>query len=204
MKKILCFGDSNTFGYNPKNGLRYSVDIRWTGILQKECSDSYTVIEAGCNNRTCFRYNPQGEFYTGNMILPKYLEDKPDVVVLALGSNDLQRQYRTSLLELEYGIETLVKITQKYSPEAKIVILAPSPIGDEVLVAKIFAFLFDEVSIQKSKELPLIYQRVAKKLNCYFVDLSLFAKVSQIDGLHYEEDAHILIAKNLYSLINSF
>ncbi len=34
MKNILCFGDSNTYGYNPENGGRYDDASRWTGILQ--------------------------------------------------------------------------------------------------------------------------------------------------------------------------
>lgn len=35
MTTILCYGDSNTYGYNPVNGLRYPKDVRWTGVLQK-------------------------------------------------------------------------------------------------------------------------------------------------------------------------
>lgn len=34
MKKILCYGDSNTFGYNPANGLRFDENNRWSGILK--------------------------------------------------------------------------------------------------------------------------------------------------------------------------
>ena len=34
MKNILCFGDSNTWGYDPVTGSRYAYDVRWTGRLQ--------------------------------------------------------------------------------------------------------------------------------------------------------------------------
>ena len=34
MKKILCYGDSNTFGYNPYDASRYNEHTRWTAILQ--------------------------------------------------------------------------------------------------------------------------------------------------------------------------
>lgn len=47
-KIILCYGDSNTYGYNPLNGLRYSKDIRWTGCLQKLLGEEYSIIEEGC------------------------------------------------------------------------------------------------------------------------------------------------------------
>lgn len=36
MKTIVCYGDSNTYGYNPENGFRYEYEERWTTILQKE------------------------------------------------------------------------------------------------------------------------------------------------------------------------
>lgn len=52
-KRILCFGDSNTWGYIPgTNYDRYSVDVRWTGILQEKLGRDYEVIEDGVNSRT--------------------------------------------------------------------------------------------------------------------------------------------------------
>ena len=52
MTTILCYGDSNTYGYNPVNGLRYPKEVRWTGVLQKMLGEEYAVIEEGCNGRT--------------------------------------------------------------------------------------------------------------------------------------------------------
>ena len=49
MKTILCYGDSNTYGYIPESGMRYARDVRWTGILANKLSEEYTVIEEGCN-----------------------------------------------------------------------------------------------------------------------------------------------------------
>ena len=43
--RILCFGDSNTYGYIPDGSGRYSEDIRWTGLLQKKLASEATVIE---------------------------------------------------------------------------------------------------------------------------------------------------------------
>ena len=45
MTTILCYGDSNTYGYNPVNGLRYPKDVRWTGVLQKLLGEQYAVME---------------------------------------------------------------------------------------------------------------------------------------------------------------
>lgn len=203
MKKVLCFGDSNTFGFNPKNGLRFPKDIRWTGVLQDLCKDEFQIIEAGCNNRTCFRNNPEGKIYTGHQVLPEYLQETPDIVILALGSNDLQRQYRTTLKEIEYGLEGLIKIVRETLPESKIIILSPTPIGQEVLKAKIFSFLFDETSVEKSKCFAEIYSRVALKNDCEFIDLTSIAPVSKIDGLHYEEVGHREIANAVLQVLKA-
>ena len=54
MTTILCYGDSNTYGYNPVNGLRYPKDVRWTGVLQKLLGEQYAVIEEGCNGEQQF------------------------------------------------------------------------------------------------------------------------------------------------------
>ena len=50
--KILCFGDSNTWGYVPLSGERYSSDVRWTGVLQEELGQGYLVVEDGVNGRS--------------------------------------------------------------------------------------------------------------------------------------------------------
>ena len=52
MKKILCFGDSNVYGFNPQNGSRYKEFERWSSLIK---NNGYEIIEAGCNNRTCLR-----------------------------------------------------------------------------------------------------------------------------------------------------
>ena len=34
---ILCYGDSNTYGFDPRSwlGERYPADVRWTGLLRE-------------------------------------------------------------------------------------------------------------------------------------------------------------------------
>ena len=47
MKKILCYGDSNTFGFNPEDGSRFDENTRWTAILQKNLINDYEITEEG-------------------------------------------------------------------------------------------------------------------------------------------------------------
>ena len=48
--RVLCFGDSNTWGYIPGTGGRYASDVRWTGVLKQ--LTGFEVIEEGLNGRT--------------------------------------------------------------------------------------------------------------------------------------------------------
>lgn len=200
MKKILCFGDSNTFGYNPNNGSRYNENSRWTGILKNLCKNNYEIIEAGCNNRTAFSNNPDGIQFTGYMILPEYLKKFYDIIILAIGINDLQKFYNPTLEEFETGIENLIKKIRESLPNCNIIILSPSYITENILNSN-FRFMFNETSIEKSKQITPIYEKIANEYNCKFLDLNKIVIPSEIDGLHYEVEEHKKIAQSIITLL---
>lgn len=199
MKKVLCFGDSNTYGFVPEKCTRYDKNTRWTGVLQALCGSDFSIIEAGCNNRTAFVDNPAGAEQTGYKILPEYFtKDYFDIVVLAIGINDLQLFFRPTLEEFEQGIEKLIKITKDLSPNAKIILVCPSKLDLAGIKSGVFSFQFDEISVEKSYHLPQIYKKLAEKHACKLVDLNEIAKVSPLDGLHFSAESHKTIAENLY------
>lgn len=200
MKKILCFGDSNTFGYNPNNGSRYNENSRWTGILKNLWKNNYEIIEAGCNNRTAFSNNPDGIQFTGYMILPKYLKKFYDIIILAIGINDLQKFYNPTLEEFETGIENIIKKIRENNPNYDIIILSPSHITENILNSN-FRFMFNQTSIEKSKQITSIYKKIANKYNCKFLDLNKIVTTSKIDGLHYDIEEHKKIAQSFITLL---
>ena len=57
-KTVLCYGDSNTYGYVPETGMRYPREVRYPGKLQMLLGDDYAVIEEGCNGRTTLQDDP--------------------------------------------------------------------------------------------------------------------------------------------------
>lgn len=199
MKKVLCFGDSNTYGFIPQSGLRYDKNTRWTGVLQALCRNELEVIEGGCNNRTAFIDNPAGIEQTGYKILPKYLKTEYfDIIILAIGVNDLQLFFKPTLKEFEQGIEKLVQITKELSPKSEIILTCPAKLNLDGINNGIFNYQFDEISVEKSYHLPQIYKKLAEKHACKLVDLNEIAKVSPLDGLHFSAESHKTIAENLY------
>ena len=74
MRSILCFGDSNTWGYVPgSNCDRYSFTVRWTGLVQRMLGDDFRLIEEALNGRTSCFDDPFEDHRTGRKALPAIL-----------------------------------------------------------------------------------------------------------------------------------
>ena len=200
MYKVLCFGDSNVYGFNPINGQRYDENIRWSGLLQRYLSKTGLVIEAGCNNRTAFSDNNAGIEYTGYKILPNYLSEDLTNIILAIGINDTQKTYKITKQAIQDGLLRMLQCCLDVSTNANIILVAPNVITNNVLNSY-FSVMFDESSIEKSTWFASIYKEIAYKYNCNFIDLNRYVSTSKIDGLHYEPKEHKVIAELLYNSI---
>ena len=199
MKKVLCFGDSNTYGFIPGSGKRYDKNTRWTGVLQNLLGEDYKIIEAGCNGRTAFVDNDSIET-TGYKVFSSYLSQDLDFVVVSIGLNDLQIFYQISELEIKSGIEKYVSTIKKFAPNAGIILAAPSHIKRNIL-NRFFSTMFDETAILRSCVFSSIYQTCAIDNDCIFIDLNEVAETSDIDGLHYSSDSHLKIAQSMCELL---
>lgn len=207
MTEILCFGDSNTYGYNPANGMRYPSNIRWTGRLQAMLGDNYHVIEEGCNGRTTvFEDKIEGWKKGLDYLKPCLNTHKPlDIVIMMLGSNDLKNIFHASAQDIANGAETLVKEIIDFTKEKqgfvpKIILVAPPEIGQDIKNSP-FSVSFDETAIERSKEFPRLYEVVAKRNNCVFFSASSCITASALDSLHLDPEAHEILAENLRECI---
>ncbi|MBR1908710.1 hypothetical protein IJ818_07220 [bacterium] len=203
MKTILCYGDSNTFGFNPLDGSQYDEEARWSGILSENLSSIAKVIVDGLNNRTGFVNNPDGFLYSTQRHFPKFLsklEDSVDLIILSVGTNDLQFKYDIKFSAVERGLENLINITQNKTDN---VILIPPVILSDNILNGYFSKQFDETSIIKSKKVGKAYKKLAKVYNCKLFDINDFASPSEADGLHYDRAAHKLIAEKLTEFIKT-
>ncbi len=202
MKKVLCFGDSNTFGFIPESGKRYDKNTRWSGILAQLAAGRFEIIEAGCNNRTAFTDNPAGFEQTGCKVLPTLLTKDIDCVILAIGVNDLQIFYNPTLEEIKNGMRRLVDIVREHCPNAEIILVSPARLTDNIFNGY-FRAMFDKMSIEKSLHLSEIYESIAKEKNCRFADWDKIVTVSPKDGLHLEPEAHKKIAEAMFECLLS-
>ena len=209
MITVLCYGDSNTYGYNPVNGLRYPKDVRWPGVLQKLLGDGYEVIEEGCNGRTTVFEDVEEPWKAGvGYLRPCLNTHKPiDFVIMMLGSNDLKRMFHASAQEIADGAEALVKIIKQFTKEKqgfvpKVILVSPPEIGKDIAASE-FARSFDEDAIIRSKKLPTLYEKIAKKYECIFFDAAKVVEASEVDSLHLMPEAHKKLAEAFYNCIFS-
>ena len=196
MKKILCYGDSNTFGYNPCDASRYDTHTRWTALLQNILGNGYQIIEEGMCDRTGIADNDKGFLFSAQRHFPKCLSKtkEVDILVLWIGTNDLQFKYNLTLGQIEKGLEKLIIIAQNY---AKKIILIPSVELSDNILDGYFRCQFDSESVLKSKEMSKIYKKLRRIYNLEYFDINKFVRPSEVDGLHYDADWHKIIAQKL-------
>ena len=60
-----------------------------------------------------------------------------------------------------------------------------------------------ELFKKKSKEIVVVYKKLAKDYHCEYFDVNEFVKPSDFDGLHYDKNSHKIIADNLSAIINN-
>ena len=204
MKKILCYGDSNTFGLIAEILERYEVNERWSGVLSELLKDDYTVIEEGLSDRNGFLKNQKGYEYNSQEHLPVYLNKTPNIniIILAVGTNDLQFTYDFNAEILEAGLLNLINIVKKYNKETKIIIVPPVKL-DKYVALGYFNYQFNEISIERSNVTFDLYKKIADENNCYYFDFNQIARPSEKDGLHYTIPTHKLIAQKLAEFITT-
>lgn len=207
MKTILCYGDSNTFGYMPLTGARYRMNERWPCLLAERLGGGYHVIEEGCSGRTTVRDDPAEPWKNGLTYLRACLHThKPlDIVILMLGSNDLKICFHASPSEIAEGAGVLIRVIQEFLMEKQgsvpqIILVSPPALGEDISSSPFYGGEdgFDEESLTKSKEFPEYYRRIADRYGCAFVDAARFVCASAEDQLHLTAGGHAALAEALY------
>ncbi len=201
-KRILCFGDSNTWGYNPVGGVRYDEETRWPMRMQHMLGSDYTVIEEGLNGRTCVFDDPvEGGYKSGAAYLPVCLMSHSplDAVILMLGTNDTKCRFGMNAKTIGEAMMQLVRLTRLYGFDAegkqpRIIIVAPAPIQDNLMQAG-HGPCFGIQSIGVSYDLIREYERVAKLLRCDYFDASEAAEVSPLDAVHLTREGHLRLGE---------
>ncbi len=199
MRTILCYGDSNTWGYDPSTQSRYPRDVRWPGVLRSALGEGYLVIEEGLNGRTTVWDDPIELDKNGAPYLrPCIQTHKPmDLVVIMLGTNDLKTRFSLPACDIASGAGVLVDIVRKSDtgidggvPE--VLLIAPPPAVELTRFAEMF-----ENAVEKSRGFAKHYLRGANDKGCHYLNTGDFVESSTLDGIHLESDMHTRLGKSV-------
>jgi lysophospholipase L1-like esterase len=190
--EILCFGDSNTWGYDPVTKERLSGSVRWTGVLLAALGPGFRVIEEGLNGRTTVWEDPvEGDKMGRRHLMPCLESQAPlDLVVLMLGTNDTKKRYSAPPMDIAAGVGVLLDIVTRSTAgragkAPPVLLIAPAPLTKLTEFAPMF-----EGGVEKSRALAPLYAELAKARGCPFFDAGKVISCSDVDGVHFEAAAH--------------
>lgn len=222
--KIICYGDSNTYGFDPRLGSpgRLAKNERWTGILDSE--PDIEIENEGMNGR-CIP-SASYEYRSLRKILERHYD--ADMLIIMLGSNDLfmtrgataekiadkMRNVFVNVPELTSwktsGTAAAGDFTATTSgnsgpasPKRILLVCPPAP-SDRVLFYEMVGIPMSqsaESAARVMKELPEKLAAVAAEFGLEFADATRWNIACLFDGLHFSEEGHRTFAQNILRVI---
>lgn len=205
--RILCFGDSLTWGYVPAgSGRRYPEEVRWTSLLAKELGA--TVIEEGLNGRTSSFPDPLAPFACGaDTIEACVMSQMPlDLIVIMLGTNDMKTYLAHQAGPSARGIVNVASLAKGVAPDSGVLVVCPPPMGRHIVSLDSSLGMMeqlDEKSVEESWGLAKWLGPMCASLGLSFMDAGEYVSASASDAIHLDEEGHRLFAQALAEKIRA-
>lgn len=170
---LICFGDSNTFGYNPQARCGEVYDRRWTDILAEK--SGWNVVNKGVNGREV-------------PAEPVEIPADADLYLVMLGTNDL--------LQLDTPEATVQRMESFLSGghREKLVVIAPPPMVPGEWVQ-------DEELIEDSYRLAKLYEELCDRLGIHYLNSGDWNIPLAYDGVHFTQEGQEAFAQCLYNAL---
>ena len=177
--RLVCFGNSNTYGYDPGSFFGGRYPGRWTNLLAEKTG--WEVINLGQNGR---------EIPSGAGSLSGLLREN-DLLVVMLGSNDLLCHPRFTAGDVTARMEGFLNTL----PPCRVLLAAPPPMvmGEWVT---------EERLIRESAALADAYETLARRLGIGFADAGKWGVELTFDGVHFSESGHRAFAAELQEVLS--
>lgn len=206
-KNILCFGDSNTWGFSPDCGERYDRQTRWPGVLQVHLGENFYVIEEGLPGRNTVWEDPVEGGKNGlKQLVPLIHSHMPlDLLIIMLGTNDFKNRFSVSPLDISWSIGRLVKAALNSShpllgEAPEVLVLCPPPLAD--LGNSPFAGILVGAE-EKSHQLASVLAAFCEENKIRMFDAGSVVQSSPVDGVHWEPDEHRKLGVAVAALVKA-
>ena len=206
MKTILCYGDSNTWGFDPATRSRFAADVRWTGVLSSCLGPDFRVIEEGLNGRTTRWDDPIEIGRNGLAHLKPCVESHLplDLIVVMLGTNDLKRRFDLSASDIAQSAAGVAEAAYRIANGPKgastsVLLVSPPAVTALTDFDQLFAG-----AVEKSRQFSRFYRLWADRLGLPFFDAGAVIVSSDLDGIHFEADEHRRFGEALAGEVRRF
>ena len=191
MKTVLCYGDSNTWGFDPATRTRFPPHVRWTGLLAERLGTGYTVIAEGLNGRTTRWDDPIEPNRNGLAYLRPCVESHQplDLIVVMLGTNDLKQRFDLCASDIAQSAAGLAVMAHRFAhapnrSHAQVLLVAPPAVTTLTGFDQMFAG-----AVEKSRQFSRYYRQEAEWAHLPFFDAGSVVP-SETDGIHLDADGH--------------
>lgn len=174
--KVICYGDSNTFGYNPCARCGEMYDRRWTDILAEKTG--WQIINEGVNGREVPRE-------------PVVISKEIDLCLVMLGTNDLLQ------LDTPDAAAERMEVFLSGVEHQKLVLIAPPPMIPGEWVQ-------DDELIEDSHRLVQLYKELSERLNIRFCNAGDWHVPLAYDGVHFTMEGQEIFAEALYHALKGW
>ena len=207
MQQILVYADSLSWGIIPGSRNRFRFNKRWPGILELELHKrgvAVRVIEDCLNGRRTNCNDPVKPGRNGVIGVEQRIEvNSPlSLVIIFLGTNDFQVMHQNTPLSSAQGLSEIITAIRSAPiepgmPAPHILLIAPPPIQEaKGEIAPKF-----EGAEHRAVGLGEAIQQVAEENNCYFFDAGTVTGTSRVDGVHLDEDQHLILGKAVTEVV---
>lgn len=194
MKKILLYGDSNTWGHNPVDMTK--LPHTWGEAARELLPQCDITIDGECGRATI---KGEGAKKGLDCFEKRYLKIKHDfdLIVIMLGTNDVLNEIMFSAEETARSLGKYIDKTREvYGDNApKFLIISPISVTEDVLSHPLFSELYSQKSIDTALKLAAAIERMTEEKNACFMNAARYAKPSDVDGVHMFVEEHKKLGK---------
>ncbi|SMQ64513.1 Lysophospholipase L1 [Bacillus sp. OV166] len=208
-RRVVCFGDSNTWGYDASTMERFPEGVRWTSRLAVLLGEEFQVVEEGLSGRTAVVDDPLFEGLNAfTYIHPCLMSHSPlELVIIMLGTNDTKERFNLTAYNIAQGIARL-SFKAKNTPAGKngnfpkVLVIAPPSIGEEYYDSEVGKSMGKNCN-RKSEDLPMYLKELLQIQGTEFLDTKGLVAMNNIDFMHLNEEGHQLLAKLVFNKIKN-
>ena len=193
-RKIIFYGDSNTYGYDPADPYdqRLPYPKRWTTLVSGSLKESCRIIPEGMNGRII----PEPLYeqpYLMNLIS---LAGEDGIFCTLLGTNDILLTFPPDASAPIRKMEQYILFLKQYLDQSRIMVIAPVLIGNETGDDPLSRKYFME-----SKKMNEAFREIASNQGILFADASEWGIDLAFDRVHFSEEGHRTFAGKMTELL---